>query len=83
MAKDNNGDLQDSLTRSKLILSLTSVSSSKLVIEDANKLKLPCQRVHAMSHGLPSTRFKLTLADAGFESNRLKPLGHHASPDKR
>ena len=29
-------------------------------------------------HGLPSAGFEPTLDDAGFESNRLRPLGHHA-----
>ena len=28
----------------------------------------------------PSTGFEPTLADAGFEINRLKPLDHHTSP---
>ena len=64
------------------MLSLTSVSASEVVIGDvADKFELPCQRVHAVTvtYGLPSAGFEPTLADAGFESNRLRPLGHHAS----
>ena len=67
------------------MFSLTSVSVSKDVIGDvADKFKLPCQRVHAVTvTGLPSTGFEPTLADAGFESNRLRPLGHHASSNQQ
>ena len=62
------------------MLSLTSVSASEVVIGDvADKFKSPCQRVHAVTHGLPSAGFEPMLADAGFESNRVRPLGHHAS----
>ena len=60
------------------MLSLTSISASEVVIGDvADKFKLPCQGARSDSHGLPSAGFEPTLA--GFESNRLRPLGHHAS----
>ena len=60
------------------MLRLTSVSASEVVIgEVADKFKLPCQRVHAVTVSLQSAGFEPMLA--GFESNRLRPLGHHAS----
>jgi len=49
------------------MLNLMSVSALEVVIGDvADKFKLPRQRVHT---GLK-----------GFESNLLRPLGHHVLP---
>ena len=65
----------------KKMLSLTSVSASEVVIGDvADKFNLPLPKgARSDCHGLSSAGFEPTLADAGFESNRLRPLGHHAS----
>ena len=72
------------VNKNKKMLSLTSVSASEVVIGDvADKFKLPCQRVHAVTVAVcrwPDSNRRWRLADTGFESNKLiRPLGHHAS----
>ena len=63
------------------MLSLTSVSASEVVIRDvADKFRATLPKgARSDCHGLPSAGFEPTLANAGFERNRLRPLDQHAT----
>ena len=58
------------------MLSLTSISASEVVIGDVadSHLSYLAKGARSGCHGLPSAGFEPTLADAGFESNRLSQV---------